>query len=498
MQWLLDATDTNTANILRGNAAAITEAFAAQNGASGTTVRPAVEAEMRLWFNPGRETDKYIGPGDIAVVLALFPPLLAALALSRETEQKTILQVYVSSISAHEYLMGKTLAFFMIALAEWVLVVALGMWMFDLRFAGDPMPFLVGTVVYLFCNVAFGVMAGAAIPNQAATIQAVATVCFVFSFLTSGFYVPDFKYSGWHSLGLKLSACAVFHRDNTRCIFARQFVEWRVARARGACAAGLIFSSRCMDRDAKDAGESMKKLINKIRGLRIWALFLKELRHIKRDRQLIAALIVPPTVQLIIFGFSLNPVVTGLRLGVLDESRTAISRDVISAFTESVSFQVAGYYTSPDELSRELKAGNLDAGIIIPSDFDRQRARQETAKVQLLLDAVNSNTAGIAAGYAERIIASVNQRLADPASQATAAGLTSRVALLYNPGLKSSWFMLTGVLGILLVLNGSLVAAGSMVKEKEVGTVEQLLMTPASAGQIITAKMAPLFLSAFG
>ncbi|HST23036.1 MAG TPA: ABC transporter permease [Blastocatellia bacterium] len=238
----------------------------------------------------------------------------------------------------------------------------------------------------------------------------------------------------------------------------------------------------------------MKKIINKIRGLRIWALFLKELRHIKRDRQLIAALIVPPTVQLIIFGFSLNPVVTGLRLGVLDESRTTISREVISAFSESVSFQVADYYNSPDELSRELKAGNLDAGIIIPSDFDRQRARQETAKVQLLLDAVNSNTAGIAAGYAERIIASLNQRLTDTASQSTASGLTSRVALLYNPGLKSSWFMLTGVLGILLVLNGSLVAAGAMVKEKEIGTVEQLLMTPASAGQIITAKMGPLFL----
>lgn len=245
----------------------------------------------------------------------------------------------------------------------------------------------------------------------------------------------------------------------------------------------------------------MKNLINKIRGLRIWALFLKELRHIKRDRQLIAALIVPPTIQLIIFGYSLNPVVTGLRLGVLDESRTAISRDVISGFTESVSFHVAGNYTSPEDLSRELRAGNLDAGLIIPSDFERQHMKQETAKVQLLLDAVNSNTAGIAAGYAERIIASVNQRLAetDPQAPMKRAGgksgeLTSRVALLYNPGLKSSWFMLTGVLGILLVLNGSLVAAGSMVKEKEIGTVEQLLMTPASAGQVITAKMAPLFL----
>ena len=72
--------------------------------------------------------------------------------------------------------------------------------------------------------------------------------------------------------------------------------------------------------------------------------------------------------------------------------------------------------------------------------------------------------------------------------------VTARVALLYNPGLKTSWFMLTGVLGILLVLNGSLVSAAAMVKEKEVGTVEQLLMTPAAAWEIITAKMTPLFL----
>lgn len=187
VQWLIDGTDANTANILRGNAAAITQAFM---GSHGAAVRPLIKAETRLWYNPGRETEKYIGPGAMAVVLALFPPLLAALAMSREHEQKTILQVYVSSISAHEYLLGKTLAFVLIALAEWALVVALGMFAFELRFAGDPTPFLVSTLIYLFCNVAFGVMAGAAISNIAATIQAVATVSFVFSFLISGFMFP--------------------------------------------------------------------------------------------------------------------------------------------------------------------------------------------------------------------------------------------------------------------------------------------------------------------
>jgi len=190
VQWLIDATDTNTANILRGDADSITQAFLQQNGLTGTTEEPAIKAEMRLWFNPGRETDKYIGPGVIAVVLGLFPPLLAALAMSRETEQKTILQVYVSSISAAEYIFGKALAFFVIAIAEWVLVVSTGMVLFGLSFAGDPTPFLVGTVLYLFVNVAFGCMAGSVIPNQASAIQVVAMFSFMLSFLMSGFLFP--------------------------------------------------------------------------------------------------------------------------------------------------------------------------------------------------------------------------------------------------------------------------------------------------------------------
>ncbi|HZS48215.1 MAG TPA: ABC transporter permease, partial [Blastocatellia bacterium] len=188
VQWLIDATDANTANIMRGNAAAVTQAFMAQIHPSN--VQPAIVADTRLWYNPGRDSKKYIGPGAFAVVLALFPPLLAALAMSRETDQKTILQVYVSSISAHEFLLGKILGFFVLGVAEWVLAVIFAVTLFGLRFAGDPTPFLVGSVLYLLCNVSFGVMVGAAIPNQAAAIQAVALVSFLLSFLLSGYIFP--------------------------------------------------------------------------------------------------------------------------------------------------------------------------------------------------------------------------------------------------------------------------------------------------------------------
>lgn len=246
----------------------------------------------------------------------------------------------------------------------------------------------------------------------------------------------------------------------------------------------------------------MKSLINKILSWRLWPLFLKELRQIKADKKLVVSLILPPTLQLIVFGFALNPDVTNLRLGVVDESRTAASREVVSAFVESQSFRIADYYGSSDELGQALSAGKLDAGLIVPADFATQRTRRETARVQFLLDAVNSNTAGIAQGYAARIIKALNQQLAAPAVSLEVAGgqgnargqFVARIALLFNPGLESAWFIVTGVLGILLVLNGSIIGSAAMVKEKEAGTIEQLLMTPARPAEIIIAKMAPLFI----
>jgi ABC-2 type transport system permease protein len=188
LQMLVDATDANTAKILSASADAITQKFLSTLITNNT--EPPIQAKIRLWFNPGRESDKYIGPAVFAVVLALFPPLLAALAMSRESEQKTILQVYVSSISAQEYLFGKILAYTAISAAEWVLALILSTLLFDLRPAGDPTPLLVGTIFYLFCNASFGTMVGVIIPNQAAAIQAAQLGGFLASFLLSGFIFP--------------------------------------------------------------------------------------------------------------------------------------------------------------------------------------------------------------------------------------------------------------------------------------------------------------------
>lgn len=188
VQWLIDATDANTANILRASAPALSQSFL--NRVKAVEQQPLVRANLRFWYNPGRRSDLFIGPGMLAMGLALFPPLLAALAMSREGEQKTILQVYISSISASEYLLGKVLAFTVVSILEWALLLVASVLLFGIWFAGDPTPFLVCTLLYIFCNVCFGVMIGAVIANQAAAIQATQIAGFLFSFLMSGFIFP--------------------------------------------------------------------------------------------------------------------------------------------------------------------------------------------------------------------------------------------------------------------------------------------------------------------
>lgn len=248
------------------------------------------------------------------------------------------------------------------------------------------------------------------------------------------------------------------------------------------------------------------RLLRLLTDNRFWPLFMKELRQIKRNRKLVVMLVMPPTLNLVLLGFAMNSEVKNVQLGVVDESRTAESRALGSAFVESGAFQIAERFESSEALGRALSAGRLDAGLVVPPDYARLLARGTTAEAQILVDGVNSNRAGIAAGYAARVVAAHDARLTarggvgvaaratDARSGARVAVAEPRVAVLYNPGLRTSWFIVTGTIGLLMVMIGSLVASASMVNEKESGTIEQLLMTPAGSTEIIAAKVAPIML----
>jgi len=249
----------------------------------------------------------------------------------------------------------------------------------------------------------------------------------------------------------------------------------------------------------------MRKILNYLFNHRVHALIKKEFNQIRRDRRLAISLILPPVVQLTLFGFALSAAVSNVRLGVVDDSRSPESRELIATLTESKSFRLAGYYFSVDQLGDAVSRGNVDAGIVVPYDYARDLARERPTTVQFLLNAMNANTATISRGYAEGVIQSYNSGLRNQGIHARIQPIAGsdlgrrgqvqlQPAFLYNPGLVDSWFIVTGVFGLLLILNSSLVSSAAMVREREAGTIEQLLMSPATTSEIIVAKITPLFL----
>jgi ABC-2 type transport system permease protein len=223
---------------------------------------------------------------------------------------------------------------------------------------------------------------------------------------------------------------------------------------------------------------------------RLRALIVKEFRQMLRDRRYMIALVVAPVLQLLVFGFVLSATVTDLPLGVVDFSATPESRELIASLTESRAFRLAGYYDSGQRLGDAITRGTLDAGLVIPYEYARDLLRRKPVTVQFLLNATNANTAAIAQSYAEGVLQAYNANvLGAPAPR----GVVLQPAFLYNPGLVGSWFIVAGILGLLLILVGTLFSSQMIVKERAKGTIEQLLMSPASAGEIIVAKVIPLF-----
>jgi len=188
VQVLVDATDVNNARVIKNYIEATTRFFLSHTGLSPE--KPRLTLHTRIWFNPGRKESLYIVPGTCALILWIYPSLLAALAMVREKEQGTIVQVYASSLSAPELILGKALAYLLVGLSEAAIVITISAVLFQLWFAGDPTPLIIGTPLYILTATMFGLMLGTRASNQTAAVQGVALVGFLSALLLSGFIYP--------------------------------------------------------------------------------------------------------------------------------------------------------------------------------------------------------------------------------------------------------------------------------------------------------------------
>ncbi|BAY26914.1 ABC-2 type transporter [Calothrix sp. NIES-2100] len=188
VQVLVDGTDVNNARIIKNSIQATTIFFLRDSGLQSSFNK--IVAHIRLWFNPGRKESLYIVPGLYAVILWIYPSLLTAVAMVREKDKGTILQVYASSLTAEELLLGKGLAYLLIGISEALLITVMSAIIWRLSLAVEPTPLLLGTLIFIIDSVMFGLLIGVRVNNQNSAVQAVALVGFLTALLLSGFIYP--------------------------------------------------------------------------------------------------------------------------------------------------------------------------------------------------------------------------------------------------------------------------------------------------------------------
>jgi len=212
------------------------------------------------------------------------------------------------------------------------------------------------------------------------------------------------------------------------------------------------------------------------------AVYRKELRQIRRDRRTLMTIVFVPAFFLLLYGYALNWDIKHIALAVQDRDQTAESRAFVSAFVNSGYFDRVADAWSPAEIDRLLDLNTARAALIVPEGFGRDLTAGRTPQVQMLINGENANTATTVMGYAGNIARS---------SGAALVGVEARI--WFNPELRSTLFLVPGLIAYILMITAVISTALSVVREKESGTMEQVRMAPIDTFSFIVGKSIPYF-----
>jgi len=234
-------------------------------------------------------------------------------------------------------------------------------------------------------------------------------------------------------------------------------------------------------------------LLRRLRHSPLWAMLWKELVQLRRDRMTLGLMLGIPAIQLALFGYAIQTEVRHLPTVVLDESGTSESRRLIEVFQNSGNFDIVERVGSREAIADRIKRGRASAALVIPPDYLRQLKRGRGAEAQVIVDAADPLASSAALSGAARAGAARAGELARAAG-ARAAALEVRVRPWYNPGLRSAVYIVPGIIGVLLSLTLVLITSMAIVRERERGTLEQLIVTPIDKTSLMLGKMLPFLL----
>jgi ABC-2 type transport system permease protein len=235
--------------------------------------------------------------------------------------------------------------------------------------------------------------------------------------------------------------------------------------------------------------------------LRLRAMLVKEFLQVFRDKRTRFLLFGPPVIQMVIFGYAATLDIQHVPMAILDYENSQVSRDFVSRFQGSCYFQVREQTLDRERVRRLVDRGDVLLAVQINAGFSEQLRKGQTAPVQVIVDASNSNTALISLGYVNQVASKFAQdyqvKMLDRTSPATPTRIPSIVLQRqpwFNPDLSSQWFFVPGVMGNLITLVIVLLTAFAVVREREIGTLEQIMVTPIGQAEFILGKTIPFFL----
>ncbi|MBM4337953.1 MAG: ABC transporter permease [Deltaproteobacteria bacterium] len=233
---------------------------------------------------------------------------------------------------------------------------------------------------------------------------------------------------------------------------------------------------------------------------RVRFLFAKELIQVLRDQRLRITLIFPPIFQLIVFGYAANLDVKNIATAIRDLDQSVDSRDITGRFMSSKYFKVVSYPQSPQEIEALIKKGEITLSLEIPSGFSQKLKKGNTATIQIIVDGTESNTAMIGLGYVSRILSEYSteiivKRLNQEGMKGfEEAGVELEHRVWFNPNLESRFFYIPGVIATIAFLLPMILTAQAIVRERELGTLEQIMVTPIRSWELVLGKTLPFAL----
>jgi ABC-2 type transport system permease protein len=232
-------------------------------------------------------------------------------------------------------------------------------------------------------------------------------------------------------------------------------------------------------------------------------IIIKEFLQLKRDPRLFGIIFISPVLQLILLGYAANLDINNINTIVYDQDKTVTSRDFIEKFKSSGYFSLNNYTDNYEQITNLINKGDDLWALVIPNDFEKKIQRNEQVKVQALFDGSDGNKAGIAFGYVTGIVSNYSQNILLQAQNKAgikisfSGTIAPELRVWYNPDLKTRYFMLPGIMGLILTIITTTLMAMGIVKEREIGTLEQIIVTPIKPSQLIIGKTIPFVILGF-